>query len=99
MRIYKSDTWEKTLQFSFVSSDDSYYHYLYLSSDTGNWLFSNTRGDHPQCEFNIIWSASGPCKHSTESSWLEVLVLTGYTEGMVEEKIKVRQKLYEAGTI
>jgi len=82
MKIYKTKTWEETIQLSFVSSDDSCYHYLYLCSDTGSWLFSNTKG------FNIIWSESGPCQRSTESSWLEVLVLTGYTKDKVEEEIK-----------
>ena len=91
VKIYKTKTWEETIQFSFVSSDDSYYHYLYLSSDTGNWLFSDTKG------FNIIWSASGPCKYSTESSWLEVMVLTGYTKDKVEERIKASQSHYRMG--
>jgi hypothetical protein len=82
MKIYKSKTWEDTIQFSFVENDHSYYYYFYLSSDTGNWLFGYTQA------LGLCWFMSEPHDKAVESNWLEVLILTGYIQTQIEKRIK-----------
>lgn len=87
MNIYKSKTSKVAPQFSFVFNPYGYYYYLYQDD---SWRFCDSRIVH------TTWDWCGPAQGCQESSWLEVLVITGFTKEKVEAAIEEKDKEWES---
>jgi len=79
VKIYKASSSKGVFQFSFVIDDWGYYFiYRYpLCRDWSKMWYIRSK-----------WGTTNVANSSTESSWLEVLLLTGKSRRQIRKEIK-----------